>query len=90
MLSPNLAKRNPGDDVTFTCASEESTRWYHKTLKATPISTHLTKHSIKSLRVSDAGDYYCYGRYKIKSKKRDAFLSKATLRIYGKQYSYIW
>ena len=86
-MTPNVARVEVGQSVVLYCkSSENSTLWFHNSLKSYPLTYYSANFLIKLASSKHEGIYYCYGKY---NKKKKHFLAKSTVKVYGEFDKYL-
>ena len=85
MIFPKVAKANIGLTTSFTCNNTEMTEWYYSRRysipeNSRPILSDRKRLIIKDVKLTNAGYYFCFGRYQNGSQN---FLAMAELQVYG-------
>lgn len=79
-----------GGQASFACTVTKEMRWYHEVSRFLPLSLPIAYVQqvieIKSVKLSDSGNYFCYGKQPSNDRH---FLARAQLIVYGKLFS-LW
>lgn len=85
-MQPHKVNKNVGEQVIFHCAHKNKVKWYHvKTYgHASELVSNEYDLKIYPIQEKHSGYIYCFGQYPSNGKTK-YFLSKAELKVHGKQ-----